>query len=76
MLSRAHKLVSHAAVIEAFGGTKPLAEAIGVEPKRAIHWSRRGIPAKYWPLIEEVGRGRGTGITALELSRLPASHPA
>lgn len=55
-------MLSHSEVIEAFGGVRPLAEAIGVDPKRAIHWPKRGIPAKYWPRVEEVAAKHGVTI--------------
>lgn len=61
---------SHVEVIEAFGGTKPLAEAIGVDPKRAIHWGRRGIPAKYWHRIEQIAHKHRLVITAVDLGRM------
>ena len=62
---------SHSDVINAFGGVRPLAEAIGISPSRAIHWARRGIPAKYWPLVEEAAAGKEIGVTARDLRRLP-----
>lgn len=65
-------LLSHSDVIDAFGGIRPLAEAIGISPKRAIHWPRRGIPAKYWPAVENVAAGKAVSITARELMLLPA----
>jgi hypothetical protein len=66
-------MLSHSDVIAAFGGVRPLAEAIGVDPKRAIHWAQRGIPAKYWPLVEDVAVGKGILITARALWKLPAN---
>jgi len=63
----------HASVITEFGGTRPLAEAIGVDPKRAIHWVRRGIPSKYWPCIEEIAAEKSIEITAVKLSKLPVA---
>ena len=65
-------LLSHSDVIEAFGGVRPLAEAIGVDPKRAIHWPTRGIPARYWPAVERVATAKEIKITAHELMQLPA----
>lgn len=65
--------MSHVQVIDAFGGTKPLAELLGIEPRRAIHWRTRGIPAKYWPVIEERGGKSAPGITAVKLSKMPVS---
>jgi hypothetical protein len=63
---------SHADVVDKFGGTRALAEAIGIDPLRAAHWRKRGIPSRYWPRIEEVCGLYGFGITARELMRLPA----
>lgn len=70
-----HDMMSHLQVIEAFGGTKPLAELIGIDPRRAIHWPMRGIPAKYWPVIEERGAEKAPGITAVKLSKMPVRPP-
>lgn len=65
-------LLSHLDVVNAFGGVRPLAEAIGVSPKRAIHWGRRGIPSKYWLLVAETQKGREIGLTVRKLMMLPA----
>jgi hypothetical protein len=62
-------MLSHSDVIEAFGGTAGLAIAIGLSPKLSSHWGRRGIPAKYWPRIEETETARRLGITAGRLMR-------
>jgi len=66
-------MLSHSDVIEAFGGIRPLAEAIEVSPRLAIHWGRRGIPAKYWPLVEAAAasRERPIAVTAAMLMKLP-----
>ena len=66
-------MLSHADVVEAFGGHAGLARAIDLDPKLTTHWPRRGIPAKYWPLIEETETGGRLGITARRLMRLPAT---
>jgi hypothetical protein len=66
-------MLCHAQVIAAFGGTAGLARAIAVNPKLAVHWGRRGIPAKYWPRIEETEVGQRLGITASRLMRLPVT---
>lgn len=58
---------SHSDVIAAFGGLRPTAEAIGVDPKLATHWLQRGIPAKYWSLVEDAARERNIAITARAL---------
>lgn len=69
-------LTSHSQVIDAFGGVRSLAEAIGISPKRAIHWPRRGIPAKYWPAVEGIAAGKSISITAKDLMGLPATPVA
>lgn len=66
-------MMSHVQVIDAFGGIKPLAELLGIEARRAIHWRTRGIPAKYWPIIEERAGKQAPGITAVKLSKMPVS---
>ena len=67
---------SHSDVIKAFGGVRPIAEAIGVDPKLAIHWPRRGIPAKHWPVVERAAAARDITITAFDLRELPAEEAA
>lgn len=67
-------MLTHAAVIKAFGGIKPLAEAIGIDPKLAVHWPRRGIPAKYWPLVERAASQRSLAVTAHDLMTLSSLH--
>lgn len=53
----------------AFGGYRGLAEAIGVDPLMAVHWPRRGIPARYWPAVEETELARDIGVTAQLLDK-------
>jgi hypothetical protein len=64
-------LLSHSEVIDAFGGVRPLAEGIGISPKRAIHWPRRGIPAKYWHLVTKIAAALDPplSVTADDLAR-------
>jgi len=62
-------MVCHVRVIHAFGGITALAKAIDLDPKLATHWGRRGIPARYWPLIAETEKARKLGITAGALMR-------
>lgn len=69
-------MLSHSDVIAAFGGVRPLAEAISVDPKRAIHWAQRGIPAKYWLLVEDVATTKGISITARRLMEISAGTPS
>jgi len=68
-------MVSHADVIRAFGGNRQLAEAIGVDPRVAIHWSKRGIPAKFWPLVERTEIAKAQGVTAFLLRDLKGNTP-
>jgi hypothetical protein len=65
---------SHSDVISAFGGVRPLCEAINVKPKLAVHWPHRGIPAKFWPAVEIAAheRERPIPITAAMLMKMPA----
>jgi len=67
-------MLSHSQVIDAFGGIPGLARAIQVNPQLAVHWGRRGIPAKYWPRIEETELGQRLGITASRLMRMPVTN--
>lgn len=62
-------MMTHPEVIKAFGGTKPLAEAIGVDPKLAVHWGRRGIPAKYWHRVVETAPPALVRLTIVDLER-------
>lgn len=68
-------MLSHSDVIAAFGGVKPLAKAIEVPPSLAIHWGRRGIPARYWPKVEEAAAARDIPVTARALMTLPVVTP-
>jgi hypothetical protein len=65
---------THLEVIAAFGGIRPLAEAIGVEPKQAIHWGRRGIPAKHWHKVVKVAPD-ALGVTVDDLERTKPATP-
>ncbi len=69
-------MLSHSDVIEAFGGYRPLAEAIHIEFERAVHWGRRGIPSRYWPAVETAARARGIEVTAVMLMRLRPPPPS
>jgi hypothetical protein len=60
----------HAPVIKALGGATALARAIGISPGRAIPWTLRGIPAKYWIDVADSPVGMEAGITIHELQRL------
>ena len=64
---------THADVILAFGSPRKLAQAVGVPPERAIHWPKRGIPSRYWPLVEKAAAEAGMAITALDLAELNRS---
>ncbi len=67
-------LTSHAHLISKFGGSGPLAKSISVEPKLAIHWPKRGIPARYWHRVVEAAAALDppVEVTAHVLERLPA----
>lgn len=67
-------MLSHSDVIAAFGGVRPFAEAIGVDPKRAIHWPKRGIPAKYWHLVENIAAEKRLSVTAFTLATVTPRH--
>lgn len=69
-------MLSHSDVIAAFGGIRPLAEAIGVDPRSAIHWAQRGIPAKYWLLVEDAAVEREIPTTARSLMETSKSRDA
>lgn len=67
---------THRDVVEAFGGQTALAKALGLPLTRVLPWTKRGIPARYWPCIEETELGRKLGITASRLKRLrPTDDP-
>jgi hypothetical protein len=68
-------ITAHSDVIRAFGGAGKLAIAIGLNPRLSGHWHTRGIPAKFWPLVEDAARQRGILITARDLMRMPATAP-
>lgn len=67
-------MTSHAHLISKFGGSGPLAKSIGVEPKLAIHWPKRGIPARYWHRVVEAAATiePPLEVSAHLLERLPA----
>jgi len=71
-------LTSHAHLISKFGGSAPLAKSIGVEPRLAIHWARRGIPARYWHRVVEAAAELDppVHVTAHTLERLPQNDEA
>lgn len=61
----------HHPVIEAFGGLAAFTKAIGVDRMLASHWHRRGIPARYWPRVEEAAAERNIAVTAMQLMQMP-----
>lgn len=69
-------LTSHAHLISKFGGTGPMARSISVEPRLAIHWGTRGIPAKYWHRVVDAAAGLDPpiAVSAHLLERLPAEE--
>jgi Meiotically up-regulated gene 113 len=64
---------SHADVISAFGGVRALAKALGIDPKLATHWPKRGIPAKLWPTVGEVAVQHNVSVTARCLMEMSTS---
>ena len=66
----------HHDVILALGGKSVLARALGIEPKLATHWPRRGIPAKHWHRVEQIARAQGMRVTADDLAAWPARTEA
>jgi hypothetical protein len=63
---------SHSEVIIALGGIKELAPKLGVDPKTAIHWPKRGIPAKLW---HHVVRLAGKALPDLTIEELERTKP-
>lgn len=62
-------MVSHYEVIAAFGGPRPLAAAIGIDPALSTHWVQRGIPAKHWHKVVNVAVARIPTLTIDDLER-------
>lgn len=44
-------MATHESIISALGGIAETARLVGVPPRRATHWTRRGIPSKYWHIV-------------------------
>lgn len=63
---------THSAIIDAFGGRRPLANEIDVDAKLTSHWFERGIPSKYWHKVVNAAAARGITIT---FEQLAASKP-
>ncbi len=57
----------HSEVLSAFGGPRPLARAIGIDPNIASHWWQRGIPQKYWFDVEDAAAKLELPVTARQL---------
>ena len=68
----------HAHLINKFGGSAPMAKSIGVEPRLAIHWPRRGIPSRYWHRVIDAAAQLNPpiNVTARALERLPRNDGA
>ena len=49
-----------------------MASKLGVDPKTAIHWPKRGIPAKFW---HHVVRLRGKALPDLTIEELERTKP-
>lgn len=61
--------MTHEDIIARIGGLHALAKAIGVDQRRTVHWRERGIPARYWPVLEASRLGQQYGITTRQLMR-------
>lgn len=46
----------HSGLIRDLGGKAKLADALGLDRDVLTKWHVRGIPAKYWDLVIDVGR--------------------
>lgn len=64
-------------LIDALGGTRRLADSLGIGRSAASNWPKRGIPAHAWPAVLELARARGLEITpALHATMVAASKRA
>jgi hypothetical protein len=66
---------SHREVIIALGGIKELAPKLGVDPKAAIHWPKRGIPARLWHHVVRLAGKKLPDLTIDELERTKPFKP-
>ena len=48
-------LHAHAYLIDKSGGSVAVAEACGVRPGSVYQWRMRGIPARFWHVVDEMG---------------------
>lgn len=71
IIGRMASVRSHREVILALGGPSKLARQLGLPNpvNTTIHWSRRGIPSRYWHRIAELAGPEV--VTAHELATLP-----
>lgn len=69
---------THRQIVNALGGYRFIASALGVSAVAAWRWQERGIPAKHWPRLIEMAAERGVAeITPETLMRSRyAAEPA
>jgi len=67
-------------VIDKLGGTKAVAEALGLSPSTVSCWraeDRRGIPSAHWLALSRLAADKGVSEITLEaLAELSANEPA
>ena len=56
--------MTHAKIIDAFGGNQALADALGEKASNVSRWRKRGFPARLWHQIVALAkRRRVAGVT-------------
>lgn len=65
----------HAKIISRFDGKAELARALGLPLTRLSKWHTRGIPARYWPMVEQAAAERGMIVTARDIMHSMTSDP-
>lgn len=63
----------HADAIDALGGYRAVAVALGENPTTVQNWRRRGIPGRFWPAIERIAAERG--VAAITVESLETARP-
>ena len=60
-------------IIDAFGGTKPLASTMGIPSATVLYWGRRGrIPVRYWD--ELIALAKTKNVRRINVETLRATH--
>jgi len=57
--------MDHAAIINLFGGIRPLAKALGHDhPTKVYGWKdRNNIPMEHWPALLKLAKKKGKALT-------------